>query len=223
MRNLYEVLGVNHDASRNTIQKAYENLKHENNKFNFRVMKANEQTIELLKDIDQAYSILGDPKKRSGYDTCSFCKSLNMLHPPNRNKLHQHILAAQVTYLKHRCPNCLKFFRNFPSHFRAGCFFKYDIDKSTLLTEERKKYIRRDSINYIAGFEEGFKKGRKATAFSKHYWPNQKLISNLQTSHHSGPTRYIPPIPENSGAGQGSNFLNPQVTDKVKSETILGI
>lgn len=224
MTSFYEVLGVGYDASMSTIQKAYENLKHENSKFNFRKMEANAQKIELLKEIEQAFLIIGDPKKRSGYDTCITCKSFKIrhLHSPNRKKLHDHILAIPVTHLKHRCPNCLKHIRNFKSHFRSGCYFKFDTEKSTLLTEERKKYIRRDGINFIAGFEEGFKKGCKASAFHNHYWPSDILLSNILASRKSGPTRYIPPIPESRGLGQGSNFSNSQVIDKDKPETILG-
>ena len=66
MTSFYEVLGVGYDASMSTIKKAYENLKHENSKFNFRKMEANAQKIELLKEIEQAFLIIGDKKKTFG-------------------------------------------------------------------------------------------------------------------------------------------------------------
>ena len=222
MRSYYDVLGVKYDASMSTIKKAYENLKSENSsyKYNFRAMEVNAQQIKLQKEFEEAYITLGDPKKRSCYDICATCKSLRP--NPNRLKLHKHLLAIPVTHLKHRCPNCLKYVRNFETHFRAGCNFKFDSDKSTLLTEERKKFIRRDNINYLAGYEEGFKKGCKARAFYSHYWPSKKLLSSL-APRQSGPTRFTPPIPDSRGPGQGSNFPKSQVMVKDEPETILGI
>ena len=194
MRNFYEVLGVRCDASRCTIQKAYKTLNHsyESYKFNFRTMEINAKKIELQKEIEEAYITLGDPKRRACYDTCLICKSLKIGPSPNRHKIHVHLLATPVTHLKHRCPNCLVYVRDFKTHFRAGCNFKFDSEKSTLLTEERKKYIRRDGINFIAGYEEGFKKGCKASAFHSHYWPSKKLLASL-APRQSGPTRCTPP------------------------------
>ena len=65
--DLYEVLGVTPDADENKIKKSYRKLslkyhpdKNLNNK---------EAAEEIFKKISFAYSILSDPKKRSGYDT----------------------------------------------------------------------------------------------------------------------------------------------------------
>lgn len=183
MRSYYDVLGVKYDASMSTIKKAYENLKSENSsyKYNFRAMEVNAQRIKQKREFEEAYITLGDPKKRSCYDICATCKLLKIGPSPNRQKLNVHLLATPVTHLKHKCPNCLVYVRDFKTHFRAGCNFKFDSDKSTLLTEERKKYIRRDGINFIAGYEEGFKKGCKASAFYSHYWPSKKITFELST------------------------------------------
>ena len=210
MRSYYDVLGVKYDASMSTIKKAYENLKSENSsyKYNFRAMEVNAQRIKQKREFEEAYITLGDPKKRSCYDICATCKLLKIGPSPNRQKLNVHLLATPVTHLKHKCPNCLVYVRDFKTHFRAGCNFKFDSDKSTLLTEERKKYIRRDGINFIAGYEEGFKKGCKASAFYSHYWPSKKLLSSL-APRQSGPTRCTPP--------------KYQIIVKEETETILGI
>ena len=210
MRSYYDVLGVKYDASMSTIKKAYENLKSENSsyKYNFRAMEVNAQRIKQKREFEEAYITLGDPKKRSCYDICATCKLLKIGPSPNRQKLNVHLLATPVTHLKHKCPNCLVYVRDFKTHFRAGCNFKFDSDKSTLLTEERKKYIRRDGINFIAGYEEGFKKGCKASAFYSHYWPSKKLLSSL-APRQSGPTRCTPP--------------KSHIIVKEEPETILGI
>ena len=210
MRSYYDVLGVKYDASMSTIKKAYENLKSENSsyKYNFRAMEVNAQRIKQKREFEEAYITLGDPKKRSCYDICATCKLLKIGPSPNRQKLNVHLLATPVTHLKHKCPNCLVYVRDFKTHFRAGCNFKFDSDKSTILTEERKKYIRRDGINFIAGYEEGFKKGCKASAFYSHYWPSKKLLSSL-APRQSGPTRCTPP--------------KSQIIVKEETETILGI
>ena len=210
MRSYYDVLGVKYDASMSTIKKAYENLKSENSsyKYNFRAMEVNAQRIKQKREFEEAYITLGDPKKRSCYDICATCKLLKIGPSPNRQKLNVHLLATPVTHLKHKCPNCLVYVRDFKTHFRAGCNFKFDSDKSTLLTEERKKYIRRDGINFIAGYEEGFKKGCKASAFYSHFWPSKKLLSSL-APRQSGPTRCTPP--------------QSHIIVKEEAETILGI
>ncbi len=64
-RDFYKVLGVSEDASNEDIRKAYRRLAKEHHPDRHGGSKAAE---ERFKEISEAYSVLGDPKKRKQYD-----------------------------------------------------------------------------------------------------------------------------------------------------------
>lgn len=66
MKNYYEILGVNENASKEDIKKAYRNL---SKKYHPDVNPENREAEERFKEISEANSILGDPVKKSQYDT----------------------------------------------------------------------------------------------------------------------------------------------------------
>tara|TARA_B100000282_G_C31735903_1_gene493422 strand:- start:97 stop:1107 length:1011 start_codon:yes stop_codon:yes gene_type:complete len=65
MKNYYQVLGINSDASSNEIKKAYRSLtlKHHPDKNN-----NSQDSLDKTQELNDAYSILGDPEKRKSYD-----------------------------------------------------------------------------------------------------------------------------------------------------------
>ena len=65
-RDYYEVLGVSKDASKDEIKRAYRKLaiQHHPDRNPGKEKWANEK----LKEINEAFSVLGDPKKRKQYD-----------------------------------------------------------------------------------------------------------------------------------------------------------
>jgi len=65
-RDYYEILGVGRNADEDTIKKAYRNLamKYHPDRNPGREKEANEK----FKEINEAYEVLGDPKKRKQYD-----------------------------------------------------------------------------------------------------------------------------------------------------------
>ena len=64
-RNYYDVLGVSKDAAQDEIKKAYRKLAQ---KYHPDVNQGNKEAEEKLKEISDAYSILGDEQKRKQYD-----------------------------------------------------------------------------------------------------------------------------------------------------------
>lgn len=65
MENLYEVLGVSKGASQDEIKKAYRKLAH---KYHPDKNPNNQEAENKFKQINNAYEVLGDPKKRDNYD-----------------------------------------------------------------------------------------------------------------------------------------------------------
>ncbi len=65
MKDYYKILGIKRNASQKEIKNAYRNLakKHHPD-------ATGEKTDEQFKNIQEAYSTLSDPEKRSDYDTC---------------------------------------------------------------------------------------------------------------------------------------------------------
>ena len=65
MKNYYQVLGINSDSSSNEIKKAYRSLtlKHHPDKNN-----NSQDSLDKTQELNDAYSILGDPEKRKSYD-----------------------------------------------------------------------------------------------------------------------------------------------------------
>ena len=66
-KDYYKILGVNRDADEATIKKAYRNLamKYHPDRNPGNEKEANEK----FKEINEAYEVLGDPKKKKQYDT----------------------------------------------------------------------------------------------------------------------------------------------------------
>ena len=65
MRDLYDILGVERNASEGELKQAYRSLAmnyHPDRNPN------NKEAAEKFKEINQAYDILRDPEKRSAYD-----------------------------------------------------------------------------------------------------------------------------------------------------------
>jgi curved DNA-binding protein CbpA len=64
-KDYYKVLGVERDASQETIKKIYRKLAM---KYHPDQNRGNKQAEEKFKDINEAYEVLSDPKKRERYD-----------------------------------------------------------------------------------------------------------------------------------------------------------
>ncbi|UCD85007.1 MAG: molecular chaperone DnaJ [Deltaproteobacteria bacterium] len=67
-RDYYEILGVNRNATEEEIKKAYRKLAH---KYHPDVNPGNQEAEARFKEISEAYSILGDRKKKANYDQFS--------------------------------------------------------------------------------------------------------------------------------------------------------
>ncbi len=65
MRDYYEILGVNKDASQDEIKKAYRNLA---KKYHPDLNPDNKEAEQKFKEANAAYEILSDPEKRARYD-----------------------------------------------------------------------------------------------------------------------------------------------------------
>lgn len=66
MEDLYNVLGVDKTASQDEIKKAYRNLAF---KYHPDRNQGSQEAEEKLKEINAAYSVLGDPDQRRNYDS----------------------------------------------------------------------------------------------------------------------------------------------------------
>ena len=64
-RDYYEVLGINEDADETTIKKAYRELAM---KYHPDRNPGDDKAVERMKEINEAYAVLSDAKKRSEYD-----------------------------------------------------------------------------------------------------------------------------------------------------------
>ena len=67
-RDYYEVLGLNKGASDEEIKKAY---KKQARKYHPDLNPDNKEAEEKFKEVNEAYSILSDPDKKSKYDKYS--------------------------------------------------------------------------------------------------------------------------------------------------------
>src|SRR6185369_8135301 len=65
MKDLYKILGVNDDADADTIKKRYRKLAKE---YHPDATGGDKKKTERFKEINEAYAILGDEKKRQEYD-----------------------------------------------------------------------------------------------------------------------------------------------------------
>ena len=63
--NLYEILGINKNASNSEIKKAYRKLARKNHPD---LNPGNKNAEELFKKISHAHDVLSDPEKRKLYD-----------------------------------------------------------------------------------------------------------------------------------------------------------
>ena len=64
-RDYYEVLGIGKDADEATIKKAYRELAM---KYHPDRNPGDNQAVERMKEINEAYAVLSDAKKRNEYD-----------------------------------------------------------------------------------------------------------------------------------------------------------
>lgn len=64
-KDYYDILGVSKDASQEDIKKAYKKLA---KKYHPDLNKENEESETKFKEVNQAFSVLGDEKKRENYD-----------------------------------------------------------------------------------------------------------------------------------------------------------
>ena len=64
-RDYYDILGINRDASAETIKKAFRKLA---KKYHPDSNAGNPQAEQMFKDVNEAYSILSDPEKKKLYD-----------------------------------------------------------------------------------------------------------------------------------------------------------
>lgn len=81
MKNLYEVLGVNKNASDSEIKRAYRQMA---KKYHPDLNKGNEEAEEKFKEAANAYEILIDPSSRQEYD-----KTLSNESRTSHNKKRQ--------------------------------------------------------------------------------------------------------------------------------------
>ncbi|MGH9507858.1 MAG: DnaJ domain-containing protein, partial [Terriglobales bacterium] len=68
-KDYYAVLGVKRDAAADDIRKAYRRLAR---KLHPDVNPGNKTAEERFKDVQEAYDVLGDPKKREFFDRAGF-------------------------------------------------------------------------------------------------------------------------------------------------------
>ena len=64
-KDYYDTVGVNKDASADEIKSAYRRLA---KKYHPDLNKDNKDAAEKFKDVNEAYEVLGDEKKRANYD-----------------------------------------------------------------------------------------------------------------------------------------------------------
>ena len=70
MKDYYDILGVSRDATADDFKKAFRQLAM---KYHPDRNPDNKESEEKFKEINEAYSCLSDPQKRSHYDRFGYC------------------------------------------------------------------------------------------------------------------------------------------------------
>ena len=106
-KDLYEILGLTHEASENDIKKAYRKLalRYHPDRQGSKSDKEKKEAEEKFKEISFAYSILSDPDKKQKYDqfgiTDDITEYVNHKFPfPEDNKLKPEYNEANRSYFK---------------------------------------------------------------------------------------------------------------------------
>ena len=77
-RDYYDVLGIDRNADEKTIKKAYRKLA---KKYHPDTNAGNPDAADKFKEVNEAYDVLGDPKKKKMYDQF--------------DKIYEHVKAEQ--------------------------------------------------------------------------------------------------------------------------------
>jgi molecular chaperone DnaJ len=92
-RDLYEILGIPRTASAEDVKKAFRRLA---KKFHPDVNPGNKEAEERFKEINAAYEVLSDPKKRSLYDELG-ADALRIGFDPEKARAYRQWKSAQTT------------------------------------------------------------------------------------------------------------------------------